>query len=177
MIEPHVHIAFAPRGAGVLCAAFWFVRGDHVYGWFTGARAYEHPASFFMLEDYYSTRDTVFCRSVQNDVYGAWVIASKHGESPIGPPGPVPADLCHELERIQDMFIREWLFYRDDAEHAQEADALRARELPILGVNLRPKKLNKLQTGQVVWTFSSPAADLNIINYMARRWTLDYLPQ
>lgn len=176
MIEPHVHIAFAPRGAGVMCAAFWFVRGDHVYGWFTGARAYEQLASFFMLENYYVTRDTVFYLSTHSDVYGTWVTASKQGESPIDAANPVPADLSRELERMQDAFVREWLFYRDDPAHAAEAEALRSRELPVLGVNLRPKKLNKLLTGQPVWTFFSPGADQNIISFMARRWTLDYVP-
>lgn len=136
--------------------AFWFVGGDHVYGWFTGARAYEHPASFFMLENYYSTRDTVFYRSAQNDVYDGWVVASKQGETPFDPPGPVQADLCHELERIQDVFIREWLFYRDDAAHEAEADALRARELPVLGVNLRTKKSTSCRPGNLCGRFRRP---------------------
>jgi hypothetical protein len=158
------------------------VRGDHVYGWFTGARAYEHPANFFMLEHYYATHDTVFYLSADNDVYGPWVVASTRGAStvvPVAPAeaaSPLPADLGHELERMQDVFVREWLFYRDDAEHAAEAEALRSRELPVLGVNVRPKKLNKLHTGQPVWTYFSPGADQNIVTFMARRWTLDYTP-
>jgi hypothetical protein len=176
MIEPQVHVAYAPRGAGVLCAAFWFVQGDHVYGWFTGARAHEHPASFFMLEHYYSTRETVCYRSAQDDVYGDWVVASTSGESPIDRPSPVPEALGHELERMQDAFVREWLFFEGDPEHRSEAAALRARELPVLAVNFRPRRLNKLATGGPVWRYSSPGADLRIVGFLSKRWPLDYVP-
>jgi hypothetical protein len=174
MFEPYVHLAYAPRGAGVLCAAFWIVQGPHCYGWFTGAQAYEHPAAFFVLEDYYSTRDTVCYRSVEDDVRGAWLKVSARGESPAEGPGPVPEPLCHELEHMQDAFIREWLFYRDDPAHAEEAAELRERELPAVGLNIRPKKLNKLQTGAPVWTYTSSGADLNVIGFLARHWILDY---
>jgi hypothetical protein len=174
MIEPHVHVAYAPRGAGVLCAAFWFAQDDHVYGWFTGARAHEHPAGFFVLEHYYSTRETVCYRSVEDDVHGGWLVASTAGESAIDRPGPVPEALCHELERLQDAFVREWLYFEDDPEHAQEAAALRARELPVLAVNLRPRKLNKLATGNPVWTYTSAGADLRVVGFLAKRWPLDY---
>ena len=176
MIEPHVHVAYAHRGAGILCAAFWFAQGDSVYGWFTGARAHEHPASFFMLEHYYSTRETVCYRSVEDDVYGPWVVASTAGETKIDRPVPVPEALCHELERLQDAFVREWLFFEDDPEHEAEAAALRARELPVLAVNFRPWKLGKLQTGAPVWTYTSPGADLHPVVFLSKRWPLDYAP-
>lgn len=176
MIEPHVHVAYAHRGAGVLCAAFWFAQGDDVYGWFTGARAHEHPASFFMLEQYYSTREAVCYRSVEDDVYGPWVVASTGGETAIGRPVPVPEAVCHELERLQDAFVREWLFFEDDPAHAAEAAALRASDLPVLAVNLRPGKLGKLETGAPVRTFTSPGADLRPIVFLSHRWPLDYVP-
>jgi hypothetical protein len=174
MIEPRVHIAYAHRGAGVLCAAFWFVQGDHVYGWFTGAKAHERPASFFVLEHYYSTRETVCYWSVEDDVHGDWVVASTSGESRIDRPCPVPEALCPELERLQDAFVREWLFF--EGEHEEEAAALRAHELPVLAVNIRPRKLNKLATGQAVRTYTSPGADFRVIEFLSKRWPLDYDP-
>jgi len=176
VIEPHVHVAYAPRGAGLLCAAFWLEQGDHVYGWFTGAKAHERPASFFMLEHYYSSRETLCYRSVSDDVYGDWVLATTKGESRVDRPVPVPEALCHELERMQDAFVREWLFFEDDPGHAQEAEALRARELPVLAANVRPQKLNKLATGDPVWTYTSPGADLHVIEFLSKRWPLDYAP-
>ena len=177
MIEPHLHIACAPGGAPLLCAALWFVQENDVYGWFTGARGHQYPASFFVLEDYYSTRETVFYRSAQDDVRGDWLIVATNAESPTDQPPLMTPALGAELERMQDAFVREWLLYRGDATRAQEAEALRARNLPLWDVNLRPKKLARLATGAAAWTFSTPGADLNVITFVGRRWNLDYAPQ
>ncbi len=98
------------------------------------------------------------------------------GEAKIDRPVPVPEALCHELERLQDAFVREWLFFEDDREHESEAAALRAREVPVLAVNLRPRKLGKLETGAPVWTFTSPGADLHPVVFLSKRWPLDYSP-
>jgi hypothetical protein len=176
MSESQVHLAYAPRGAGLLCALFWFVGGDDVYGWFTGARAHELPAAFFMLENYRSRGQTICYRSADNDLYGDWLVMTAKGESKIDPPLPVPDAVCHELDRLQDAFVREWLFYEDDPEHASESAQLRARELPVLAVNVRPGKINKLTTGELVWTYSSPGADLNVAVDLARLWPLDHIP-
>lgn len=176
MIEPHVHVACAPRGAPLLCAAFWFVQGNDVYGWFTGARADRYPASFFVLEDYYSRHESVFYRSAQDDVHGDWLVVTTDEELPSGPPPVLTAALGAELERLQDAFVREWLLYRDDPAHAQEVDELRARDLPLRDANLRPKKLARLTQGTPAWTFSTPGADLNVTAFLGRRWLLDYAP-
>ena len=176
MAEPHVHFAYAPRGAGLLCALFWFVSDDHVYGWFTGAKAHEHPAVFFMLEHYYSARQTVCYRSLEDDLYGDWLAASTEGEARIDPPVPVPMDLCHELERMQDAFVGEWLLFEGAPGYEQQAAALRARELPVLAMNIRPCKLDKLVSGRPVWTYSSPGADAHIVGFLSKRWPLDYEP-
>ncbi len=82
-----------------------------------------------------------------------------------------------ELERMQDAFVREWLFYRGDATHAREAEALRARGLLPEDVNLRRKKLARLTAGTPAWTFTTPGADLNVAAYLGRRWHLDHAPE
>ena len=43
-----------------------------------------------MLEHYYSTRETVCYRSVEDDVSGPWIVASTAGEAKIDRPVPVP---------------------------------------------------------------------------------------
>ncbi len=82
MMEPHVHPAYAPRGAGALCAMFWIVEESHVCGRFTDAKGYEHPARFLMLEDYYATRETRCYISVVDDLYGQcrWTTRSTEAE-------------------------------------------------------------------------------------------------
>jgi hypothetical protein len=174
MIEPKVALAYAPRGPGVMCALFYFVDGEDVYGWFTGARAAEFPASFFALEGYYSKRETGCYRSVEDDCYGAWVAMTAAGERPLDPPAPIQDRFCHELERLQDAFVREWLFHPDDSNAAAESAEYAKRELAVQPVNIRAKKLNKFVTTEPVWTYASADLDARIVGFLAKRWPLDY---
>ena len=173
-MESQIHIAYAPRGAGVLCAAFWFVQGRDVVGWFTGAHAHRYPARFFMLEGYYSPDETIYHHSVENRVYGPWITTSGEGEPSSEIHNPVPPASCHELERMQGGFVNDWLFYRGDPAHEPDAAELHARGLPVMDVNIRPWKLARLQPDTQLWTYTSPGADANIVELLSRRWELDY---
>jgi hypothetical protein len=175
MIEPQAYLAYAPNGPGLFCALFWFVQDDDVYGWFTGAKAHEHPARFFMLEDYYSKRETQCFISAADDVHGDWMRSSTRDESRIDRPVPVPNELCPELDRLQDAFVREWLFYEGGEGYPQEAPLLRKRGLPVLGVNIRASRLDKLTGEGPVWTYCTPGADVRMVAYLSRRWGLDYV--
>ena len=54
MSQPHAHLAYAPRGAGLLYAVMWIAVEDDIYGWFIGSKDGETLASYFMLQDYYA---------------------------------------------------------------------------------------------------------------------------
>jgi hypothetical protein len=177
MIEPKTYFAFAPRGPGLMCALFYFADARSVYGWYTGSRAGEFPASFFMLEDYFSPREMRFYASAADDVYSGWMLRTKDAETPIDPPPPVPEPLLHEMERLQDAFMREWLVYAGDPHATEDAKAYAARELSFQPVNLRADKLAKLSTDEAVWTCASPDCDLNIVSTLRRHWSLDYGPE
>jgi hypothetical protein len=173
MIEPHVHLAYAPRGAGVLYAALWFDEGADVFGWFIGERDGEYRASYFMLQDYYSQRATRLYLSVDDDVQGAWVDCQWGRERRIDA-CPVPEPLRHELSRLQDQFIRHWLFFRDDPVAQDEVRELNARELAVRQVNIRAVRLGKFHKGAAVWRHDSPHADANVLTYLAQRWPLEH---
>lgn len=174
MRQPFAYLAYAPRGPGLLCAVVLFNAEANVYGWYTGAAGAAFPASFFMLEDFYSVRDTVFYRSLQDDVYSGWAIVKPEGEDELGRPAPVPEEACHELEQIQNAFVQEWLFYADDSESQAEAEGYRRQDLPVRAVNIKSRKLNKLERHDGVWTYAMPGIDLNIIDTLKKRWSLDY---
>ncbi len=97
-------------------------------------------------------------------------------KSKIAPLIPVPDLPCHQLERLQDAFIHEGLAYEYDPEREQEAEALRSSGYPVLAVNIRASKLNKLVTGAPIYTYSTPGADIRLVNFLAQRWPLDYMP-
>lgn len=174
MNEPTSFLAYTPRGPGLMCAVMSIVAGNDVYGWYTGSASGEFPAAFFMLEHYYSTHETAFYRSVEDDVYGDWVLAYPPLAIDTGRSPPVPEPMCHELMRAQDAFIAEWLFYADDPAAAEEVEWYHEHELALGSVAIRHARLNRLDHRDVVWTYASPALDLNIIDLLRERWPLDY---
>ena len=167
-MEPHAYLAYVPNGAGVASALFYLIHKSNVYGWYIGARSYAYPAAFFALEDFYSARATVFCRSVEDDVYGPWVQDFTPVTTDIR--CPVPEPICHELDRCQAAFVREWLFFPEDADNVAE---YRRLGLPVEAVNIRADQLNRFVRDQPVWTYASPGTDLNVVAYLKRCWPLD----
>ena len=174
MVQAHIHLGFAPRGVGLLYGLLWFARGNDVLGWFIGAIGGEYSAAYFVLQDYYSNAPTQLLRSAQNDVYGAWLQVSPQGDLTVPHPPPVPEALCHELLRLQNEFVRHWLFYGDDPEAHDEAEALRTRELSVRAVNVRPTRLNKFHTAAAVWRYDAPGADTGVLIDLSACWPLDY---
>ena len=47
MATPQSYIAYAPFGAGLMCAAVYFEHGTDVVGWWIGARGYEYHSAYF----------------------------------------------------------------------------------------------------------------------------------
>ena len=167
-MEAHSYLAYVPRGAGVAAALFYVAAGKDVYGWYTGASSYAYPAAFFALENFYSTHATVFSRSVENDIYGPWVVDYSPAITDIRSPVPEPLD--HELERLQGAFVREWLFYPDDREEVDEYEAL---GLPVHSVNIRARQLNRFAQDQPTWIYASKGTDLNVVSWLKDVWPLD----
>lgn len=173
MIEAHAHLAYAPRGAGLLYAVLWFGAGPNIYGWYIGSRDGVHEASYFVLPDYYTVNPDVLYRSLENDLHGPWMQVTERGESELPHPPPVPQALCHDLARLQDEFIRHWLFFEGDPDSETQAQALNARELPVRHVNIKAARLGKLRTAPAVWRYDAPGADQNVLVHLSRRWPLD----
>jgi hypothetical protein len=158
----------------LLYAVLWFDEGKDVFGWYIGARDGEPRAAYFVLQDYYSAGRTRLLSSVQDDMYGPWVEAGPSGDLAVPHPPPVPESLRHELVRLQDQFIRHWLFFADDPEAHEEARNVAARELAVGAVCIHPARLGKLRTAAAVWRYDAPGADLNVLIELSKRWPLDH---
>ena len=173
MIESHAHLAYAPQGAGLLYAVLWFGDGPSIYGWYIGSRDGVPEASYVVLPDYYAVKPAVLYRSVEDDLRGPWVQVTERGESELPHTPPVSETLCCELARLQDEFIRHWLFFDDDSDGQTQAHALSERELPVRHVNIRASRLGKLRKAPAVWRYDAPGADQNVLVYLSQRWPLD----
>lgn len=167
-------LAYAPRGVGLLAAVVYTVVDEDVYGWYIGAQGNEYYASYFMLEHFFSMHATAFYRTLENDVYGTWILAFPPVEQRLDRPVPVPENWCHALVQAQIGFSKHWLYYQDDPDAPDEIAACHEAELPVGAVNVRVKRLNKFDRGDVVWTYASAHCNLNVIDYLRDNWPLDF---
>lgn len=171
---PQQLIAYAPYGVGLMCALVYFERGPDVYGWWIGARDAEWHSVYFKLEEFFTTRQTRFLATEGMDLYGGWKRLYSAREPVLDKPEPVADDAAHELDRVQGMFVAEWLFFDDDPAAEAERRDYAQYNLPLAHVNVRAKQLNKLDKHQAVWTSYSHGFDAAVLDYLQRHWPLDY---
>jgi hypothetical protein len=163
MHTPEIFIAYAPRGAGLRCAVACLGAERDVYGWYTGPRPDAAIASrCFLLEDYYTSRETRYESVDLADLHSAWSLEEARR---------------HELARMQEAFAREWLFYRDAARAVTEQRAYEDAELAAGGaVNVRFERLAKFSRLQPVWTYYTPHFEQSVLRHLAKRWPLEFRP-
>lgn len=167
-------IALAPHGVGLMCAVVYFERGTDVAGWWLGARGYEYHSAFFRLGHFFSTKPTHCYATDGMDLYGGWTLLYTAREPVLDKPVPVEDELAHELNRVQGMFVADWLFFEDDAELAVERAAYDKLSLPLQHVNVRSRRLDRFDQSQPVWLCHSHDCDLDVIDYLQQYWPLDY---
>lgn len=161
MQTPHVFIAYAPRGAGLRCAVAYLAGRRDAYGWFAGPR---HDgsvaAAYFLLEDFFTNRETRYEAVDQGDLHGAWTLDEARR---------------HELARMQEVFAREWLFHRDAPRAAAELQAYAEAELAAGELNVRFERLAKFFTQQPNWTYYSANFERPVLKSLIKHWPLEYL--
>lgn len=171
---PRSLIAYAPYGVGVTCALFYFERGEDVYGWWIGARDSEYLSAYFKLEDFFSTKPTRFFASEGSDLYGGWKHLYSARDTLLDKPVPVEDAVAHELERVQGMFVAEWLFFDNDPDIAAERAQYDGYNMPLGPVNIRAERLNKLDKHHAIWLYRSHDFQANVLTYLQRFWPIDY---
>jgi hypothetical protein len=157
---PRIFLAYAPRGAGVRCALAYLASGRDVYGWFTGPVDDASLASlYFVLEDFYSKTGPRYVAAQKLDLHTGWILDERR---------------CQELAALQEAFVAEWLFYRDDPGATTELEVYAHAELAIGELNIRYARLGKLSKQQPNWTYYSPGFERTVLNHLSKRWPLEY---
>jgi len=174
MTPPQSFIAFAPFGVGLMCALIYTERGADVYGWWTGARDSEYHSAYFKLESFFTTKPTRFYATDGMDLYGGWKFLYSAREAALDKVVPVEDEVAHELDRLQGLFVAEWLFFDDDEELKAETRAYDEMGFPVRHVNIRSKRLAKLDESQPVWIYRSRDFDAAVLEYLQQHWPLDY---
>jgi hypothetical protein len=172
--QPQHYIAYAPRGPGLECAVVYFTEAEHVYGWWIGFKDYQYPCAFFMLEHFFTARDRAFYATEGSDIYGGWRYLHSCREPRLDTPIRVDDAICHKLDRLQDAFVNQWLWFRGDSGSEAEAAAYEQAELAVQDVNLQCRHLSRLHKDAPVWTDESHDLNLDVLDYLAACWSLDY---
>jgi hypothetical protein len=171
---PRTLVALAPFGVGVLCACFYVEKGRHVYGWWLGARDSEYDTAYFKLEDYFSTAPTRFYATRGVDLYGGWRYLYSSKQPRLDTRLPMDDDIAHELDRLQGVFVDEWLFFEDAPDAQAEREAYDRMKFPVRFVNVRASGLKRLDKHEPVWLYRSPDFDERVLDYLGQHWPLDY---
>ena len=174
--EHEVFLAYAPRGAGLLCAVCYFKQdsGIDLCGWWIGFKDHGYIPAYFTLQNFYTLEDTAFLATEGSDLYGGWRYDYSRSQPLLGSPLRVDDALAHRLEQLQELFFREWLFDRTDPGASEELAWYAAEELAVQDLNIQHQRLNKLDRHGAVWIYRSHGLDGQVIDYLSARWPLDY---
>jgi hypothetical protein len=167
-------LAYAPRGPGLMCAVVYFTLERDIYGWWTGFHDYRYMPAYFKLERFYAHENTVFLATEGSDLYGGWRYDYGGSAPALDRPVAVDERIAHRLGQLQDLFFNEWLFAQGDPKAQGEVAAYTEGELALEDINIRPRRLNKLDHHGAVWIYRSPGLDGQVIDYLSARWPLDY---
>jgi len=174
-IVPHESfLAYAPRGPGVMCALFYFAAERDIYGWWIGSAGGEFLPAYFLLKDFFSADDNHCYATRGGDLYGGWHYDYEREQPALAEPLAGDDAPRHLLQELQHEFCREWLYFADDPAAAAEVAESERYGFPVQPVNIQRRKLARFDTHDVVWTYASPKADSNVIDYLSQRWPLDY---
>lgn len=171
---PRTFIAYRPFTAGVMCALFYFEKGPDIYGWWIGPRHSRYYSAYFKLEDFFTTHSTRFYATGGMDLYGGWRFLYSARTAALDKPVTVEEDAAHELDRLQGIFVAEWLFFDDDADAAAEREAYEKMKLPVRHVNIRADALERLTSDGPEGRYRSHDFDMAVLDYLQRHWPLDY---
>jgi hypothetical protein len=169
-MQPKFHISYTPDKLGYVFAFFYFEFDACLYGWHIEAKSHYFSAAFFMIENFYARRATRLYRSIEDDVYGPWTMDYPPSKGEIR--SPVPDTVSHELERLQSLFVEEWLCFADDPHIEEESAAYRQRGLPMHEVNIRSRRLSRFDKEGRVWACSSAVIDHNVGDLLRKYWRL-----
>ena len=171
VMQPKAHLAFSTAGTGSVEAMFYVASNADIFGWYAQANDQNVWSAYYMIENYYANKSTVLHRSVEDDLCEQWITDFPRSNVEIR--CPVAEQIRHELEQMQAQFLQEWLFFDTEPSAAAELAAYHSQQLPVLGMNIKSKKLNRLVKHGKVWTHSTPSLDLYVVDFLQSHFRIN----
>jgi hypothetical protein len=167
-MQPKIYLSTVQETPARLTALFYVDSHSDIYGWQLIARQQSLSAAFFMIENFYAERTATLYRSMQDDVYAPWTVDYPLRRAPLR--CPLPDALAHELERLQSLFVDDWLFFDVDPDSGLERTACHTRGVPLLAANIRSRKLSRLHRSGRQLEHSTPGFDFNVLEFLEKHW-------
>ncbi|HJW57851.1 MAG TPA: hypothetical protein VJ577_21525 [Burkholderiaceae bacterium] len=165
-MQPKISLSYSQEDPYFVTAMFHVEAHKDLYGWYMKAQGQNLSAAFFMLENFYVNRPPVLYRSIEDDVHAPWMIDYPQAKGEIR--CPIPESISHELERIQSIFVQEWLFFPTDPDIATEIAAYRAHGLSVQIANIKFRKLCRFDKENEYWVHATPGIDSNITQFLEK---------
>jgi hypothetical protein len=175
IMQPKIYLSHIREEPPGLTALFYVDAHIDIYGWYLVGGQERMSAAFFMIEGFYAERAATLYRSLQDDVYAPWTIDYPMRRNPVR--CPLPEAVAHELERLQSVFVDEWLFFDNDPDSASERATCRTRGLPMLAANIQCRKFSRLHRAGRQLEHSTPGFDFNILEFLEKHWKAAWLPE
>ena len=158
MRTPRTFLCYAPR-AGLRCAVVYLAGDRDAYGWFIGSSEGGIESAYFVLEDFYTRRETRYVAVPESELHSKWT----RDEA-----------MCHELARLQETFRSEWLFFPSEVGAELQLARYAEAELATGEANVRFERLNRFSKEQASWTYYSRDFEHGVLKFLGEHWPLDY---
>jgi hypothetical protein len=100
MMQHECFLAYAPRGAGLLCAVAYVSGEPDIVGWFVGAKGRSYPSAYFRVENFFAAEQKRFWATAGSDIYGGWRYDYARGDSELDPAEPVGGEFAFTPESV-----------------------------------------------------------------------------
>lgn len=173
-MQPKLYLCQSEGRSAPLSACFYLEGNRELYGWRLHSKGHRFAAAFFMLENFYDSSKTALYRSVEDDVYGPWMSDYPRRNEEMRCPLPEPVQ--HELERLQSIFVQEWLFFENDPDAEHEIALYEKEHLSVHAVNVKFRKLSRLLRTQRRWEYRTSGFDLYLLDYLQKYLRFTEIP-
>lgn len=165
-MQPAAYLCHSLALPPTLATCFYLETGNEIHGWYLHSREHRFGAAFFMLENFYAPGPARLYRSMQDDVYGSWVSDYPRRRAELS--CPLPEFFRHELERLQSLFVQEWLFFENDPAATSEIALYERHDLPVWAVNIKHRKLPRLSRQRFCRECRQAGFDMHVLEYLQK---------
>ena len=165
-MQPAAYLCHSLALPPTLATCFYLETGNEIHGWYLHSREHRFGAAFFMLENFYAPGPARLYRSKQDDVYGPWVSDYPRRRAELS--CPLPEFFRHELERLQSLFVQEWLFFENDPGATSEITLYERHDSPVCAVNIKHRKLHRLSRQRSCRECRLAGFDMHVLEYLQK---------